>query len=123
VRFHKGSKLERWGILVIRDGGRDDFTGVGDPALDAVLAGFTSMCKASGMQVDAVPPSRLVADLPPKRRDDPIRADAIKAIQTELLSMRERKIPKPKLLMVCWFCPSSPSVADSPPVGHALKRR
>jgi eukaryotic translation initiation factor 2C len=100
VRFHKGAKLEKWGVLVIRDGGRDDFAGERDPELDAIIAGFSNMCRTSGMQVDGTPPVRLVAELPRKRREDPIRSDAVKAVSDVLMSMRARKMSKPKLLMV-----------------------
>jgi eukaryotic translation initiation factor 2C len=110
VRFHKGAKLEKWGVLVIRDGGRDDFAGERDPELDTIITGFSNMCRTSGMQVDGTPPVRLVAELPDKRREDsdPIRSNAIKAVSDALMSMPARKMSKPKLLMV-----NSPLMASS----------
>jgi eukaryotic translation initiation factor 2C len=100
VRFTKGGRLEKWGVLVIRDGGRDDFTGDSDPALKGIVSGMMDMCRKSGMTVDGAPFITLVADLPRKTKEEPIRGDAVKKIQATLMSIRDQKLTKPKVLLV-----------------------
>lgn len=100
VKFHRGARLEKWAVLVIRDGGRDDFMGEGDPALDPIIQGFSSMCGKSGMWVDKVPPARLSVNLPPKDSSDPTRRKATEAIQAVLFGLKAKGIQKPRLVMV-----------------------
>lgn len=123
VRFHRGGKLEKWGVLVIRDGNRDDFTGENDPALTSIVTGFMDMCKKSGMTVEGRPGVTLVIDLPRKTPQEPIRSDAVKTIEKTLLSLRDRKIPKPKIFLVSLvFAPSKRAISDEYP-GDAIQRR
>jgi eukaryotic translation initiation factor 2C len=100
VRFHRGGKLEKWGVLVIRDGGRDDFSDENDPALKSIVTGFMDMCRKSGMTVDGQPGITLTANLPRKSQQEPIRSDAVRVIQQTLMSLRERGLAKPKMLLV-----------------------
>jgi eukaryotic translation initiation factor 2C len=100
VKFHRGGRLERWAVMIIKDGGREEFNGIGDPNLGPIISGFSRMCQASGMAVDQQAPMRLLAELPPKNAQDPTRAAAVKAIQQAILSLQRRNLPKPKLMMV-----------------------
>ena len=100
VKFSRGAKLEKWGVLVLQDGGRDDFAGENDPALQAVITGFSSMCRTSGMAVDQAPPTKIVVSLPRKDQQDPTRKAATQAIQAAIMGLKDRKIAKPRLMMV-----------------------
>ncbi|KAG2007096.1 argonaute-like protein [Coprinopsis cinerea AmutBmut pab1-1] len=94
VRFHKGATLSNWAVLVIADGGRDEFEGPGDPALAQTWRGFAAMCKASGMIVKDDPRVTGV-QLPHKRNDDLLRSNAIDKIRDTLM-----KMPKPSIVLV-----------------------
>jgi eukaryotic translation initiation factor 2C len=125
VKFHKGAKLEKWGVLVIKDGNpRDEVESEEDPVLNNVLSGFTNMCKASGMAVDGPPVVRLAVHLPRKTREDPIRRDAVQAIQKKLLELRSMKIAKPKIFLVSGCAsPVAFKSSHSAPLGHVVERR
>ena len=96
VKFHVGGRLANWAALVIRDNGRDDFSGPTDPELTKILRGFSKMCKNSGMNVDNKLPPIAVAQLPPKNSSDPLRKKAIQMIRSALMTIN----PKPSLVMV-----------------------
>ncbi|KAF8153048.1 argonaute-like protein [Crassisporium funariophilum] len=96
VKFAKGGRLENWAVLVILDGGRDEFASPTDPDLQATYRGFAAMCKVSGMYVDPKDPAVVAARLPPKTYSDPTRAAAVAAIRTSLMSMKS----KPLLVLV-----------------------
>ncbi|KAJ7481492.1 argonaute-like protein [Mycena latifolia] len=81
VKFRKGGKLENWAVLLIKDGNRDEFGGVGDPELMRTIRGFVDMCRKSGMTVAGGDPPVVEAALPPKDRTDPTRDGAIAAIR------------------------------------------
>lgn len=96
VKFAVGAALERWAVLNIRDGGRDDFYGADDPALVETVRGFQSMCQKSGMRAPGTPVFRSV-DLP--RKDgklDPLRKEAVRAIRQVMMSVS----PKPTMFLV-----------------------
>ncbi|KAH0831190.1 hypothetical protein J3R83DRAFT_13768 [Lanmaoa asiatica] len=95
VKFAVGTRLEKWTVLVIKDGGRDEFAGSTDPDLHQVVSGFRSMCNTSGMQVTS-DPTYTTAQLPRKDRSDPMRRAAIDTIRNTLLTVK----PKPTLLFV-----------------------
>lgn len=96
VKFAVGARLEKWTVLVIKDGfHRDEFASSTDPELHQVVAGFRNMCNVSGMQVTA-DPNYTTAQLPPKNVSDPMRRAAIDTIRNALLSVK----PKPTLLLV-----------------------
>jgi eukaryotic translation initiation factor 2C len=58
------------------------------------------MCRKSGMTVDGLPIVTLVANLPRKSQQEPIRADAVKVIQETLLDLKRKKLAKPKIFLV-----------------------
>lgn len=96
VKFHKGAKLDAWGVLVIKDGNdRDEFSGATDPELTRTCEGFANMCKTSGMSVVGRP-LVVVARLPPKNRADPTRAQAVGEINKALKTMPR----KPSIVLV-----------------------
>ncbi len=48
VRFAVGARLERWAVLLIKDGIlRDGFDGPAEPALNQMWRGFADMCEES----------------------------------------------------------------------------
>lgn len=97
VKFAQGGRLTNWGVLVIKDGGRDEFRGgVDDPELRNVVQGFANMCRTSGMNVDQTPPKFAVAELPRKIPNDPIRMAIRAAVQAALRTM----VPKPTVVLV-----------------------
>lgn len=97
VRFAKGSRLENWAVLLIRDGNpRDEFADPRDPELLATVKGFADMCGKSGMTVGRGEPMIIAADLPSKDRTDPTRAKAIAVIRNTLKTLKM----KPTLVLV-----------------------
>ncbi|KAF7366724.1 Protein argonaute-3 [Mycena sanguinolenta] len=81
VTFQKGATLQKWAVLIIRDGNRDEFDGSEDPQLSATIRGFSDMCRKSGMSVQPGAPPVVEAVLPPKNQADPTRAQAIASIR------------------------------------------
>ncbi|KAI0767246.1 Piwi-domain-containing protein [Fomes fomentarius] len=96
VRFAVGARLERWAILLIKDGNYEEFDGPADPALNQTWRGFADMCKKSGMPVDNAPPQIRVAQLPRRSAEDPLRKGAVQQIREALLAMK----PKPRIVLV-----------------------
>ncbi|KAF7293020.1 Argonaute-like protein [Mycena indigotica] len=95
VKFKVGATLDKWIVLLIRDGGRDEFQGPNDPELIRTMQGFVKMCNTSGMK--ASPPSAFKeAILPQKNSADPTRAQAIPVIRTAINTVAS----KPKLVFV-----------------------
>jgi eukaryotic translation initiation factor 2C len=102
--FHTGAKLERWAVMVIKDGNHKEFQGVNDPELLTVIRGFSQMCATSGMLVDRTPPPRFFANLPKKNQQQPTRHDAIEAIRSAIFGLKEKQVPKPKIMLArCGF--------------------
>ncbi|KAG9307964.1 ribonuclease H-like domain-containing protein [Chiua virens] len=96
VKFAEGARLDKWAVLVIKDGfNRDEFAGSSDPQLIDTVTGFRNMCNTSGMQV-TTDPAYVTAQLPRKDSSDPMRRAAIAAIRTTLMSIK----PKPTLILV-----------------------
>lgn len=96
VKFAVGGKLAGWAVLVIQDGGRDEFQGPDDPELRSVVTGFAGMCRTSGMNVDRADPMFAAVRLPPKDYNDPIRAKSVQAIRATLTTMKA----KPTVVLV-----------------------
>ncbi|KAH9848679.1 argonaute-like protein [Lenzites betulinus] len=97
VRFSVGARLEKWVVLLIGDGTRNEFAGPDDPELLRTLDGFTDMCARSGMVVDRrVRPTIAVAQLPPKHSEDPLRKAAIQRIRVVLTALPS----KPRIVLV-----------------------
>lgn len=97
VKFTRGARLDNWAVLVIRDGGRDDFERPDDPGLQAIYRGLAQMCKQSGMQVGAGDPRIIAANLPRKdSANDPTRQAAITVIE----NMLKKSGSKPSIVLV-----------------------
>ncbi|TDL21938.1 Piwi-domain-containing protein [Rickenella mellea] len=99
VKFSVGARFGKsnCAILVVPDGGRDDFTGPQDPSLKAVVTGFLDKCRNSGMVVEnELPNLRFTKPLPKLTPQDPFRTAAIEEIQTTVRSLPTR----PQLLLV-----------------------
>lgn len=90
VRFAVGGRLDNWAVLLIRDRGRAEFDGPNDPALQQTIKGFTDMCRKSGVSVIGPPASTVEAHLPPKSREQPLRADAINTIRAAMISIKKK---------------------------------
>ncbi|KAJ7764554.1 argonaute-like protein [Mycena maculata] len=97
VKFHRGSTLDNWAVLLLHDGNdRDEFNGKQDPELLNTIRGFTDMCKKSGMRVPMAVPPIVEAALPQKDSADPTRGKAIGTIRDVV-----GKLPKkPRLILV-----------------------
>ncbi|KAJ7856608.1 argonaute-like protein [Mycena leptocephala] len=104
VEFNKGGILQKWGVLLIRDGNnRDEFDGPNDPQLQETIRGFANMCKKSGMSVPQPNPPIVQALLPPKNPQDPTRNAAIAIIRSAVGTLQvDPKKPgtKPLLILV-----------------------
>jgi eukaryotic translation initiation factor 2C len=96
VKFAKGGDLKRWAVLVIKDGCQDEFEGPDDPQLRNLVTDFAIMCRRSGMNVDDAIPQYDAVHLPPKKPEDPIRAQSISAIREVLRKFS----PKPTLVLI-----------------------
>lgn len=97
VKFAIGGELKDWAVLLIQDGGRDEFTGVGDPAMKSTVKGFADMCRTSGMRVDPREPIYAASILPKKVFEDPIRKAAISVIRETIVKGYPRK---PSMILV-----------------------
>lgn len=97
VKFTKGARLEKWGVLLIKDGNpRDEFASPDDPGLLSTIRGFAKMCRDSGMIVGQADPLIRMAQLPQKNSTDPTRAAAIGVIRQQLMSFPG----KPSIVLV-----------------------
>ena len=96
VKFAVGGRLAEWAVLLIGDGNRDEFQGVGDPELKRTVKGLADMCRTSGMRVEGDPLYAAVR-LPRKVREDPIRKDAIGAIRTAVTQQYPKK---PSMILI-----------------------
>ncbi|KAI0828161.1 Piwi domain-containing protein [Trametes gibbosa] len=97
VRFSVGARLEKWAVLLLGDGNRNEFAGPSDPELLRTLDGFADMCAGSGMVVDRrARPTVVAAQLPPKRPEDALRKAAIQRIREVLTGIPA----KPKIVLV-----------------------
>lgn len=97
VKFAIGASLRQWGVLLIKDGGRDEFQGIQDPELRQTIDGFSRMCTTSGMKVDGTPPQYVEVQLPRKTPTDPTRDQAIQAIRGAMMGQFK---PKPTVVLV-----------------------
>jgi eukaryotic translation initiation factor 2C len=98
VTFAQGARLEKWGVLLIKDGNdREEFYDINDPELRQVVSGFASMCRTSGMVVGQEPPQFAQANLPRRDPTDPTRDKAVAAIRTTLMNQFRSK---PSIVLV-----------------------
>ncbi|KDR77135.1 hypothetical protein GALMADRAFT_66053 [Galerina marginata CBS 339.88] len=97
VKFAKGARLEKWAVLIIKDGhSRDEFPSTTDPELLSTIRGFAKMCRDSGMTVEQQDPIVAMAQVPSKTAIDPTRAAAIQVIRQQLMSLPG----KPSIVLV-----------------------
>jgi eukaryotic translation initiation factor 2C len=87
VKFAKGAALRNWIVLVIRDGGRDEFNPPPDPELPNTVRDFMKMCRTSGMTVDTKDPAIIPVSLPPKNMQDPTRAAVAQAVRNAVMQV------------------------------------
>ncbi|KAF9221719.1 Piwi-domain-containing protein [Gyrodon lividus] len=99
VEFAVGAQLDKWAVLVIKDGNASDFQGMGDPDLHKIARDFRGMCRKSGMRVPKEPVYAEV-QLPSRERADPFRDAEIRAIEQELRNLRNRNAPDLVLVML-----------------------
>ena len=96
VRFAVPGTLTQWAVLVIQDGGRDEFRGIDDPELKSTVGGLARMCGTSGMNVTGEPLYAAVR-LPRASEDNQIRRGAINAIKETITTRYPRK---PSMILV-----------------------
>lgn len=98
VKFARGGKLANWAVLLIQDGNQQDgFRGADDPELRRGVRGFADMCSKSGMVVERDPVAFLAVRLPEKDKSDPLRRQAVVAIEKTLKTGLKSK---PSLVLV-----------------------
>lgn len=96
VRFSRGAVLDKWAVLIIKDGNqRNEFSGTKDPELASTIAGFSKMLQTSGMTVRGQP-RYISAQLPQKNPTDPTRKSGVAAIRSAITSLS----PKVDLILV-----------------------
>ena len=100
VRFAVGARLDKWAVLVIQDGGRDDFRDAKDPALRKITDGFRSMCIKSGMQVRPLEERAYAQVRLPRQGNDRFRDDAIEEIERVLKELIRQTAPELVLVML-----------------------
>lgn len=96
VRFAAPASLTRCAVLVLSDGGRDDFQSNNDPILRGIVQGFLAKCRASGMQVENAFPPLAFVRLPRPDQRDPFRQKAIDLIAEQIKTFPGR----PNLMLV-----------------------
>ncbi|KAL5522335.1 hypothetical protein ACEPAF_2192 [Sanghuangporus sanghuang] len=105
VRFSRPAPLTRAAILVLNDGGRDDFRDQTDPELRSVVTGFLTKCRNSGMQVEeGLPPLRFIR-LPRANQRDRLRIEAINEIEKQL-----KTLPSPPNLVLVFMTGRDPDI-------------
>lgn len=96
VRFATPGKFAEWAALLIQDGGRDEFEGENDQALDKILLDFSKMCSKSGVDFPRKKPQVYSVQLARKTKEDLVRQASIDKIREVFQRMR----PKPDFLLV-----------------------
>jgi eukaryotic translation initiation factor 2C len=100
VKFAVGARLDKWAVLVVQDGGRDDFRDAKDPALRKITDGFRLMCNRSGMQVGPLEEQAYAAVRLPRQNNDRFREDAIEEIEQALKVLIAQAAPELVLVML-----------------------
>lgn len=100
VKFAVGARLDRWAVLVIQDGGKEDFKGSKDPALRNITIGFRAMCNKSGMQVGPLEERAYAQVQLPRKGKNRFRDDAIREIEQILRTLKEQVAPELVLVML-----------------------
>ncbi|PCH34396.1 argonaute-like protein [Wolfiporia cocos MD-104 SS10] len=89
IKFNVGGKLDKLAVLVIKDGGRNEFSGRDDRELRSVVEGLLRMCRKLGMQVAGEPIFAEVT-LPRRSQKDPTRTKAAQEIGKALESIKSK---------------------------------
>nr|VWO97926.1 N/A [Ganoderma boninense] len=103
AKFHTGADMTDWAVLLINENQRNEFQfrGSEDPQLRTFLETFASKCTASGIKGAGKRPRIWTADLPPIRRDTPIRSGAIAEIGKKLEEgLKQDPTRKPSFILV-----------------------
>ena len=100
VKFAVGARLDRWAVLVIQDGGKDDFEGANDPELWNIVSGFRRMCNKCGMQVQLLGEQAYGVVRLPRKVNDRFRDNAIEEIERALGRLVEQTAPELVLVML-----------------------
>ncbi|KAG8934182.1 hypothetical protein FRC02_010448 [Tulasnella sp. 418] len=91
VKFIRPVPLKNWAVLILRDGGRQDFNGPNDPEFNKVIDGLVVTCRKSGMTPADPKPPVVTCTLPPRdQRVDPTRKAAIEHIRASLGQLRSK---------------------------------
>lgn len=98
IRFVKPAQVStgKLVVLIVRDGGEDDFIGVDDPAMVKAVSGLLAKCRSRGMAFQDPRPNVRTITLPEESRDDPSRTRAISMIEKTLGEFS----PTPQLALV-----------------------
>jgi hypothetical protein len=99
VKFHRGSTVASWWVLVVRDGLASIINSPEDPRLINLWKGFSEKCKASGMTFPVAPPRILAAKLLPPN-EDPVRKDSIEQIKQTIKKALAEGGKKPSFILV-----------------------
>ena len=98
VKFHRGSTVSSWWVLVVRDG-RDILKGPADPNLKGLVEGFREKLKKSGVTMPEGMPRLLPPAKCPSSQQDPGRAEALNNIR-QVLREASRGASKPSFILV-----------------------
>ncbi|KAF9817896.1 hypothetical protein IEO21_03090 [Rhodonia placenta] len=98
VKFHSGASMARWAVMLVQDGGRNEFRNPGDPDLISFLKMFSQKCSSSGM---SVPDAPVIMQTPrlPRLNQDPMRRTALEQIRRTLIEKLNRN-SKPSFVLV-----------------------
>lgn len=100
VKFHRGAAVASWWLLLVRDG-LGMIQGPQDPKLKALVEGFATKCRNTGMIMPGDLPRLLPITLP-SSRTDPTRANAVESIRSMLKQalQSEKTRRKPSFILV-----------------------
>ena len=96
IKFYKGARLDRWAVLVIKDGPRSGPGYPNDVSVETTVGRFVAECKNLGIHVGSEEPTYLNVTLPRPNRNDPSRSNAIQEIRKTIRGLRQI----PELLFV-----------------------
>ncbi|PCH34807.1 Piwi-domain-containing protein [Wolfiporia cocos MD-104 SS10] len=99
IKFHSPATVSSWAVLLVQDGGRNEFRGRSDPQLQTFLQTFLQKLRSSGMTVPTTPPQILETGGLPRVGQDPGRRQALQQIKDTLTRNLDRN-KKPSFILV-----------------------
>ncbi|KAH9840184.1 Piwi-domain-containing protein [Rhodofomes roseus] len=93
VKFQKGGSAPSWAVMLVEDGGRDEFRGATDPELVAFLQTFSRKCASSGIAGVGRPRNVLATGRLPRVEVDPHRRQALEQIRQTLAKLIQPQMP------------------------------